>query len=406
MRTDFVKPYTDSDEGKIANDILRRCVHCGFCNATCPTYQLLGDELDGPRGRIYLIKQMLEGKEVSEKSQLHLDRCLICRACETTCPSGVEYSRLLEIGQQLVETKVPRPAWQRLKRSVFNKVLPNVQRFRWLLALGRWFKYVVPTHLESGLEVKKPRLSFPASTHAKKMLLLKGCVQSQLAPDINRAAAQVADRLGITLVEEPENNTCCGAVSQHLAKTDDAAQTMRRNIDRWWPLIEEGIEAIVVTASGCAPHVKNYGYLLRSDARYGEKARRVSALAKDISEVVTSVDAGALKVLAEPQKLAFQSPCTLQHGQQLDGVVESLLQRLGYELVPVADAHLCCGAAGTYALLQTAISEQLLINKLTALEKHQPQMIATANIGCLKHLQRDASVPVKHWIELVAENNL
>lgn len=406
MRTAFVKAYAESEDGKIANDIMRRCVHCGFCNATCPTYQLLGDELDGPRGRIYLIKQILEGKQVSQKSQLHLDRCLICRACETTCPSGVEYSRLLEIGQELVEAKVTRGIWQRLKRSVYNKVLPNIQGYRWLLAVGRLFKYVIPSHLESGLDVKKPRLQFPKANHEKKMLLLKGCVQSQLAPDINRAAAHVVDRLGVSLIEETADNTCCGAVSQHLVKTGDALQIMRNNIDRWWPLIEGGIEAIVVTASGCAPHVKNYGHLLRNDSRYAEKARRVSTLAKDLSEVVNALDTSQLKELAQPEKVAFHSPCSLQHGQKLAGVVESLMQKLGYELAPVKDAHICCGAAGTYALLQKDISEQLLINKMAALEKSQPQVIATANIGCLKHLQRDASVPVKHWIELLAEKNL
>ncbi|MGD8559295.1 MAG: glycolate oxidase subunit GlcF [Gammaproteobacteria bacterium] len=406
MRTAFVKPYSESEQGEIANDILRRCVHCGFCNATCPTYQLLGDELDGPRGRIYLIKQMLEGKEVSEKSQLHLDRCLICRACETTCPSGVEYSKLLEIGQELVEQKVERSFWQRTKRSVFNKVLPNIQQYRWLLAVGRWFKFMIPGHLESGLQVKKPRLAFPSATHQKKMLLLKGCVQSQLAPDINRAAAQVADRLGVTLMEESADNVCCGALSQHLAKTDDAQQTMRDNIDRWWPQIEEGIDGIVVTASGCAPHVKHYGYLLRHDSAYAKKAQRVSELAQDLSETITGLDTGALTPLEQAKKVAFHSPCTLQHGQKLVDVVEPLLQQLGYQLTPVSDAHLCCGAAGTYTLLQKEISEQLLINKITALEKNQPQVIATANIGCLKHLQRDASVPVKHWVELLAENNL
>lgn len=406
MRTAFVTPYAESEEGKIANDILRRCVHCGFCNATCPTYQLLGDELDGPRGRIYLIKQLLEGQQVSDKSQMHLDRCLVCRACETTCPSGVEYSRLLEIGQGLVEQMVPRSAWQRVQRSVLNRVLPRIHSYRWLLAAGRLVRFMLPSYLESGLQVKKPHLQFPQPRQQRKMLLLKGCVQSQLAPDINRAAALVADRLGVSLIEETADNACCGAISQHLTKIDDAQQTMRDNIDRWWPTIEQGVQAIVVTASGCAPHVKNYGHLLRHDSEYAEKARQVAALARDLSEVFSALDIGRLKTLERPQRIAFHSPCTLQHGQKLGGVVESLLQELGYELATVSDSHLCCGAAGTYALLQKDISEQLLINKVAALEKTRPQMIASANIGCLKHLQRDASVPVKHWVELLAEHNL
>ena len=406
MRTDIVKPYSETEQGKIANDILRRCVHCGFCNATCPTYQLLGDELDGPRGRIYLIKQLLEGSEVTEKTQQHLDRCLICRACETTCPSGVEYSRLLEIGQHVMDKKNKRNAWLTLKRAFYNKLIPNSARYRWLLSIAGLFKYLVPSHLESGLAVKKPRLSFPAHAKNRKMLVMKGCAQSQLAPDINRAAAQLMDRLGVTLVEDPRHSSCCGAVSQHLSKPQDALQHMRDNIDTWWPDIEKGLEAIVVTASGCAPHVKDYGRLLKDDAQYAEKAKRVSQLAKDLSEVVATNDIRLLKKLNEPIKLAFHSPCSLQHGQKIVGVVEDKLQALGYQLTDVNDSHLCCGAAGTYTVLQPKISDQLLINKVVALEKDKPQVIATANIGCLLHLRRDSSVPVKHWVELVAENNL
>ena len=406
MRTDFVKPYTDSENGKIANDILRRCVHCGFCNATCPTYQLLGDELDGPRGRIYLIKQILEGNEVSVNSQTHLDRCLLCRACETTCPSGVEYSRLLEIGRDLVEDKVSRGSWESTKRSTLNKLLPKLHQVTWMLAIGKLFKFMVPWQFEAGLNVKKPKLSFPSTQHSKKMLLLKGCVQSQLAPDINRATAQVFNKLGITLIEETQSTTCCGAISQHLGKTEEAKQYMRNNIDAWWPAIEEGIEAIVITASGCAPQVKDYAHLLRHDKQYAEKAQKISQLAKDVSEVVAEANVENLKKLEQPVNIAFHAPCSLQHGQKLMGVVESQLSSLGYQLQPIADAHICCGAAGTYAILQGSISEKLLINKLVALEKNKPQVIATANIGCMLHLQRDATVPVKHWMEMLAEHNL
>lgn len=406
MRTDIVKPFADSPQGEVTNQILRRCVHCGFCNATCPTYQLLGDELDGPRGRIYLIKQVLEGKQVSKQTQRHLDRCLICRGCETTCPSGVEYSRLLEIGREVISGKIKRTTWDAIKREFINRLLPNSARYRWLLALARLFKYVIPSHLEPGLDIKRPQLDFPANVNNKRMLVIKGCVQSQLAPDINRAAAQVMDRLGVTLVEDVRNNSCCGAIGQHLAKSGSAAQHMRDNIDAWWPEVEQGAGAIVITASGCAPHVKDYGRLLKDDTRYAEKARHISALARDLSEVVAAYDIGSLRKLAQPLKLAFHSPCSLQHGQKIVGVVESLLRTLGYKLTEIPDAHLCCGAAGTYMLLQPNIADQLLINKIVALEKGRPQLIATANIGCLLHLQRDASVPVKHWVELIAENNL
>jgi glycolate oxidase iron-sulfur subunit len=406
MRTDFVKLYAESEDGKLANDIIRRCVHCGFCNATCPTYQLLGDELDGPRGRIYLIKQILEGNEVSVNSQAHLDRCLLCRACETTCPSGVEYSRLLEIGRDLVEGKVSRRPWEKIKRGVLNNVLPKLHLYTWALTVGRLFKFMVPWQLETGLEVKKPRLSMPSQQHPKKMLLLKGCVQSQLAPDINRATAQVCDKLGITLIEESQGTTCCGAISQHLGRTEEAKQYMRNNIDAWWPRVEEGIEAIVITASGCAPQVKDYAHLLRHDKQYAEKAQRIAGLAKDISEVMVEASLENLKKLKQPIKVSFHAPCSLQHGQKLAGIVESQLSQLGYQLEPVKDAHICCGAAGTYTILQPEISEKLLINKLVALERGKPQAIATANIGCMLHLQRDASVPVKHWMELLAEHNL
>ncbi len=406
MRTTFVKSYAGTEEGRIANDILRRCVHCGFCNAVCPTYQLLGNELDGPRGRIYLIKQMLEGNAVSAHSQLHLDRCLLCRACESACPSGVEYSRLLEIGRSLAEEKVPRGFFETIKRDALNRILPRLHQYRWLLAMGRLFRFIIPAQLESAMTVKKPRLTFPAANHQRKMLLLKGCVQSQLTPDINRATARVFDKLGVTLVEEAQSISCCGAISQHLGKPGDAKQFMRNNIDAWWPAVMDGIEAIVITASGCAPHIKDYGYLLRHDNGYAEKARRISELAKDASEAMAAAGVEKLHKLERPVKVAFHAPCSLQHGQKLPGIVESQLTALGYELTTIKDAHLCCGAAGTYSILQPGISEKLLINKLVALEKGQPQVIATANIGCLLHLQGDASVPVKHWVELVAEHNL
>jgi len=406
MRTDFVEPYAGSPQGAVANDILRRCVHCGFCNATCPTYQLLGDELDGPRGRIYLIKQVLEGGPVTQGLQMHLDRCLICRACETTCPSGVEYSKLLDIGQHIIDKQNKRSLWQRLQRSVLNKLLPNAGRYRWLFNVARLFQFFMPAHMESGLAVKNPRLALPKNSHQRKMLLLKGCVQSQLAPDINRAAALVMDRMGVSLVEDPRPNSCCGAISHHLVKTEDARQIMRSNIDAWWPEVEKGIEAIVVTASGCAPHVKDYGWLCKDDVKYRDKARRISELAKDLSEIIAVDDVRKLSKLQYPIKLAFHSPCSLQHAQKIVGVVEKLLAELGYRLTPVNNAHLCCGAAGTYTVLQPQISDQLLIGKVVALEQGRPQVIATANIGCLLHLQRDSSVPVKHWIELLVENNL
>ena len=405
MKTDFVAPYSGNREGKIANDILRRCVHCGFCNATCPTYQLLGDELDGPRGRIYLIKQLLEGKEVTRKTQLHLDRCLICKSCETTCPSGVEYSRLLEVGQEVISAKVKRSPWNRLRRFGFNKLLPNMSQWRWFYLFVGMFSALLPSRVEKAFELKTPRLLLPSGSHARRMLMLKGCVQSELSPDTNRAAIQVLDKLGITLIED-ERGGCCGALSHHLNFTSDAKKYMRNNIDAWWSYVNDGIEAIVVTASGCAPQVKDYGRLLADDPLYAEKARRISELAKDVTEVCAALDLEKLKKLDKPKKVVFHPPCSLQHGQKITGVVENILQHLGYQLNPVADSHICCGAAGTYSLLQARLSDQLLLNKLVALQKDQPHFIVSSNIGCIVHLQRDASVPVIHWLELLADYNL
>ena len=406
MKTDFVEPYSSNSEGKIANDILRRCVHCGFCNATCPTYQLLGDELDGPRGRIYLIKQLLEGKEATRKTQLHLDRCLICKSCETTCPSGVEYSRLLEIGQEVIDTKVKRSVWGRLNRFAFNKILPNMSKWRWVYLFIGMFGAFLPSRVEKAFELKTPRLLLPSSSHARRMLMLKGCVQSELSPDTNRAAIQVLDKLGITLVEEERAVSCCGALSHHLNFTSDAKNYMRSNIDAWWPHVDDGIEAIVITASGCAPHVKDYGRLLANDEQDAEKARRISQLAKDITEVCADLDFAKLKKLDQAKKIVFHPPCSLQHGQKITGVVENILGSLGYQLNPVTNSHICCGAAGTYSMLQARISDQLLLNKLVALQKDQPHFIVSSNIGCIVHLQRDASVPVIHWVELLADYNL
>ena len=382
---DFIR---DTPAGKLAGEILRKCVHCGFCTATCPTYQLLGDELDGPRGRIYLIKQVLEGQAVSEKTRDHLDRCLTCRSCETTCPSGVKYSHLLDIGRAVVEDKLPRRLADSVTRALLKTVLPNPALFGPAVKLGRAMKPPWPA----------------VATHPRRMLVLAGCVQPALAPNINAATARVLDRLGIAL-SEADGAGCCGAVRFHLNAQDAAGDDMRRNIDAWWPHVEQGVEAIVVTASGCGVQVRDYGHVLTTDAVYAEKAAKISALCRDPAEVVVA-EAARLKALlpvAQRGRLAFHSPCTLQHGLKIRGVIESLLTAAGYTLTPVADSHLCCGSAGTYAVLQPALSKQLRDNKLSALNADAPAVIATANIGCLTHLQAGSALPVRHWIELIDE---
>jgi glycolate oxidase iron-sulfur subunit len=402
MQTRLSSEFIDTPEGEEADSILRACVHCGFCTATCPTYQLLGNELDGPRGRIYLIKQMLEGEPVSEKTRLHLDRCLTCRACETTCPSGVRYARLADIGRGIAERKVPRRALEAGLRSLLRKLLPYPRRLAPLLRAGQWLQPLLPAALRRKVPAVQHPGDWPSRRHQRRMLVLAGCVQRVATPATNVASARVLDRLGVQLITAPGVG-CCGAVSHHLSAQREALAFVRRNIDAWWPYIEAGIEAIVITASGCGAVVKEYSELLRHDAAYADKAQRVSALAKDISEVLAAEDLRVGAVPATGTRVAFHSPCTLQHGQQLQGVVERLLERAGFHLTAVADAHLCCGSAGTYSILQPALSKRLLDNKLGALHQGMPDVIATANIGCQLHLAGASRVPVKHWIELLDE---
>jgi glycolate oxidase iron-sulfur subunit len=385
-----------------AESILRSCVHCGFCNATCPTYQLLGDELDGPRGRIYLIKQVLEGKEVTEKTQLHLDRCLSCRNCETTCPSGVDYHNLLDIGRAVVDAAVPRSLGQRVLREGLRDVLPNAALFKSLTQLGNTFRPLLPDTLKSKLPARVTQAKArPAVHHARHMLMLEGCVQPGLSPNTNAAAARVLDRLGISIHPITQAG-CCGAVDYHLNAQDAGLDRARRNIDAWWPSIESGAQAIVQTASGCGAFIKDYGHLLSGDPEYADKAKRVSALAKDLVEVLRDEPLESLGIRSD-QRLAFHCPCTLQHAQKLGGAVEGVLLRLGFNLTAVPDSHLCCGSAGTYSITQPVLSRQLRDNKMNALESGKPDVIATANIGCQTHLSGTGRTPVRHWIELIEE---
>jgi glycolate oxidase iron-sulfur subunit len=404
MQTQLADWIKDTPHGAEADAILRKCVHCGFCLATCPTYNLLGDELDSPRGRIYLMKQVLEGADVTQRTQLHLDRCLTCRACETTCPSGVEYGKLVDIGRAVVEEKVRRKPGDRMKRWFLNETLPSRGLFASALALGRAARPLLPRSLARRIPKASPMGDWPAARHARRMLVLEGCVQPSIAPSINAAAARVLDRLGISLVTA-DRAGCCGAVSFHLNYQDDALGFAKRNIDAWWPFIEDGAEAVVITASGCGTTVTDYGRLLREDAAYAEKARRVSALARDVSEIVLAERAGVISRLRPGPRatLAFQSPCSLQHGLKVRGVIEALLIEAGFTLTRVPDEHLCCGSAGTYSILHPDISRRLLRNKVDALESGKPDMIATANIGCLTHIQSGAHVPIRHWIELLDE---
>jgi glycolate oxidase iron-sulfur subunit len=409
MQTDLSAEFKATPEGRTAEAILRTCVHCGFCNATCPTYQLLGDELDGPRGRIYLIKQVLEGKAPTRSTQLHLDRCLTCRNCETTCPSGVRYGELVDIGRHVVEQRVERPAAERAARWTLRQGMTS-PLFAPALRLGQLARPFLPAVLQD----KVPRHSgadahrWPTRTHPRKVLLLMGCVQPAMMPNINSATARVLDACGIqTLVAADAG--CCGALRTHLADREGGLADMRRNIDAWWPLVEGltdvgRVEAIVMNASGCGVMVKEYGQALAHDPAYADKARRVAALTRDLSELLPELVPRLKPRLALAQRslrrLAFHPPCSLQHGQQLRGGVEAGLRELGFEVELPADSHLCCGSAGTYSVLQPELAHRLRDRKLADLGALKADAIVSANVGCIQHLAGTAT-PVRHWVEVV-----
>ncbi|AMP03250.1 glycolate oxidase subunit GlcF [Collimonas pratensis] len=406
MQTNLADFIKNTRDGKEADAILRACVHCGFCTATCPTYQLLGDELDGPRGRIYLIKQVLEGKPASVKTQSHLDRCLTCRNCESTCPSGVEYGRLLDIGRKVVERQVGRPFGEKMARRVLKEFLPRPWLFKPAMAAGQLLRPLLPQKLKNKIPIRQAAGVKPQRQHERKMLLLDGCVQPAMSPNINSATARVLDALEIQLLVAPKA-ACCGAIRYHLNDQSGGLDDMRRNIDAWWPYVigsnGQGVEAIVMTASGCGVTVKEYGHLLAADPQYAVKAKAISALTKDLSEILPEFEIELQQKLSGkfPQRVVYHPPCTLQHGQQIRGKVEGLLRGVGVDVQLCADSHLCCGSAGTYSVLQPDLSYRLRDNKLEKLQATQPDMIVSANIGCLTHLQSGTETPVRHWIELL-----
>lgn len=387
--------------------IIDTCVTCGQCMVNCPTFRLLQDDWDSPRGRINLIKEMLAELPPSADLQLHLDRCLTCRSCEAMCPEGVRFGRLLDVTRELIEPAARRPLRKRLLRRALRAVVPYRRRFTALLRLGQVLRSVLPAALRAKVPQRRVAGTWPGRTHARTMLVWQGCVQPALAPDINAAAARVLDRCGIRLV--PARAGCCGALSHHMAEPGEALDFMRRNIDTCWPQIEAGAEAIVMTASGCGAHVRDYGALLRDDPLYRDKAQRFSELGKDIAEVVAAeLKAGRLPQLppqapSADRRIAYQSPCSLQHAQKLKGVVEGLLKHAGYKLTLVAYPFLCCGSAGSYSILQPELAASLRAAKLETILSTRPKLIATANIGCLTHLAEVSPLPVKHWIELFDE---
>lgn len=408
MQTKLSPEFEGTRDGEIAEAILRKCVHCGFCAATCPTYQLLGDELDGPRGRIYLMKQVLEGAEVTRSTQLHLDRCLTCRNCETTCPSGVDYGRLVDIGRRIVDERVPRPAGERALRWLLKEGLTS-PLFAPAMKLGQLARPLLPAALKSKVPAvaQTGPQAWPGGVHPRKVLVLAGCVQPAMMPNINGATARVLDAAGIQTLMAADAG-CCGAIRTHLGDRNGGLDDMRRNVDAWWPEVESGaVEAIVVNASGCGVTVKEYGHALADDPAYADKAARIAALTRDLSELLPDIVAalrGRVRPLGHATTLAFHPPCTLQHGQKLRGGVEAQLAALGFEVQTAAtESHLCCGSAGTYSVLQPELATQLRDRKLAQLEPLRPQCIVSANIGCIQHLQTGTALPVKHWVEVLDE---
>ena len=404
MQTNLAQWALDSALGKEADAILRRCVHCGFCTATCPTYQVLGDELDSPRGRIYLIKEVLEGKEPTRATQEHLDRCLTCRNCETTCPSGVQYGHLIDIGRELVEQRVERPLSQRIKRDVLRKGLIS-PLFAPAYKLGQTLRSILPAGLAKKIVASRPVGHVPNTAHhAKQVLILAGCVQPAMMPSIDAATIRVLDRLGFGTQVAPGSG-CCGALSFHLDDQATALDQMRANIDAWWPLVELGqVHAIVMNASGCGATVKEYAHHLRSDRSYAAKAEKIQSLTKDIAELLAP-HADRLETMLDskrlPQKPVFHPPCSLQHWQGLRTLSEQLLNKLGLDLQPFTETHLCCGSAGAYSILQPKISTALRDRKLEHLHEAVPDMVLSSNIGCIGHLQSGTATPVRHWIEVI-----
>ncbi|QMT40758.1 glycolate oxidase subunit GlcF [Neisseria shayeganii] len=408
MQTNLPEPLLRTEAGKLADTILRKCVHCGFCTATCPTYQVTGSELDSPRGRIYQIKQVLEGAPATKAIQHHLDRCLTCRNCETTCPSGVHYTRLLDIGREVVEEAVGRSPWETVRRQTLRHLVLTKPLFHHSYRLAQRVHGLLPRTLRGKILPPQQPLQSEAvpanAVHSRKVIIPAGCVQPTMMPNIDEATYRVLHKLGIQCLT-PTNGGCCGAVNLHLNEHEKSLADMRRNIDAWWPHIEAGAEAILSNTSGCGVMIKDYAFHLKEDPQYAEKAKKVSELTKDLVEIILP-QTEQLSAAARPSNgeiLAYHPPCTLQHGQKIRGQVEQVLSNLGYQVLLPQDSHLCCGSAGTYSFFHPDISKQLRDNKLRHLSDLKPAAILSANIGCLTHLAGGTDLPVRHWIEFVAE---
>lgn len=405
MQTQLADWAQDTDFGREAEEILRRCTHCGFCLSACPTYQILGDELDSPRGRIYQMKQLLEGVEPTYVTQQHLDRCLTCHACETVCPSGVKYGALVDIGRQVIAERIQRPWRERLLRGVLRRLMGS-PLFGTLYRAGRWLRPVMPAALRAKITVARDAGPLPQGRerHARQVLMLSNCVQPAMMPSIDAATLRVLDAVGVG-ARYASGSGCCGAINFHLDAQEAARDQMRANVDAWLPLLESGeVEAVIVNASGCGGMIKDYERHLAHDPAYAERARRLMPYVKDIAEFLAPMaQAVRAKMRSAPGRSAFHAPCTLQHWQGLRVTTERLLQELGFDLQDFAESQMCCGSAGTYSITQPELSMSLRDRKLKAIQETLPQTIVSANIGCICHLQGGTDTPVRHWIESVDE---
>ncbi|MCA3554963.1 glycolate oxidase subunit GlcF [Aestuariivirga sp.] len=413
MQTNFTAEQLATPRIGTANQILRKCVHCGFCTATCPTYVLLGDELDSPRGRIYLIKNMLEsGEPADAKTVKHLDRCLSCLSCMTTCPSGVNYMHLVDEARAHVEETYRRPPFERLLRNVLAYTMPRPRLFRLSLIGARLASPLAPvaksfgaTRIAALLGLTPKRMPapepigrpgiYPARGQKKgRVALLMGCVQSVLDPGINAATIRLLNRLGFEVVVSGEE-ACCGSLTHHMGKEADALARARRSIDQW---TKADVDAVIVTASGCGTTIKDYGHMLRHDAAYAEKAKAISAKAKDVTEFLIMQD---LPEARGGLRLAYHSACSMQHGQKIRTEPQKLLRRAGFTVMDVPEGHLCCGSAGTYNILQPEIATRLRDRKVANIEQLSPQAIATGNIGCITQIGLGTKIPILHTVELL-----
>jgi len=419
METHFSKEQLKDKDNKSSEKIFRKCVHCGFCNATCPTYQLLGDELDGPRGRIYLIKDMLENnRPANEKIVKHIDRCLSCYSCMTTCPSGVNYMHLIDHGRSHIEKTYKRPFNERVIRSFLSIVIPNPTYFRiigMLTLLVKPFRFIFPKKISEMIDLMPGK--FPKKTlHKKKVYsaqktkriarvaLLTGCVQKVLSPQINEATIRLLNRHGIEVVV-PKGIGCCGSLNHHLGKSDLAHQTFKKNISIWYDeYLKNGLDAIISNTSGCGTTLKDYGFIFRSDKDFKKKAKKISELTKDITEYLNeNIKLNFIKKQKNEKtyKIAYHSACSMQHGQKIHDVPINLIQKTGNEVLDIPDGHLCCGSAGTYNLLQSDIANRLLKNKILNIEKIKPQIISTGNIGCITQIAQATKIPILHTVEII-----